>query len=68
MSVNHILASLQQNTADDAAVNDVLGMVVLNDELLNQVSGGVQFSGGFFCSVSAECMGGYRCDFWNTWG
>ncbi len=65
MSVNNILASLK--TADEVAVNDVVGMVVLNDELLNQVSGGLMYSGGYFCSISAECNGGSRCDRWSDW-
>lgn len=60
---NNILASLKQSAADESAVNDVVGIVMVNEELLNQVSGAI--SAGFYYSISGECQRGFRCDVYN---
>ena len=56
MNNKDILSALNAS-ADDKAVNAVVGMVVLKDELLNQVSGGA-WSSGYICTLSGECGGG----------
>jgi hypothetical protein len=58
MSVNQILASL--NKFDDAAVNEVVGMVVLDEELLNHVSGGLIDRSS---TLSGWCMSGCLCGY-----
>ena len=61
MNKNDILTKLNEEAHDEAAVTEVVGMVVLNDELLNQVSGGLAHSSGAICTISAECNGGSSC-------
>jgi len=40
-------------------VEEIVGMVVMNDELLQQVSGGIP--NGYINTVSAECWG-FSCN------
>lgn len=51
---NSILNALK-SSEDQAAVDEQIGMVVVNEELLQQVSGGAWY--GQYFSLSAECMG-----------
>lgn len=44
-------------------IESVAGAPMVDDQLLQQVQGGV--GRGWVYTVSAECMGGIRCDFWN---
>lgn len=61
---NNVLASLKQH-ANESAIDEVLGAVVVNEELLDHVSGGLM-GWGYMPTVSGECTGGnVRCDFWN---
>jgi hypothetical protein len=52
--MNHetVLGALK---ASEAQADEVVGMVVVNDELLQQVSGGIGY--GYFRSISADCWG-----------
>ena len=49
-----ILSALKDNE-DQTAMDETIGMVVVNEELLQQVSGA--YSWGRYYSLSAECMG-----------
>jgi len=54
---NSILDALKSNQ-DQSAMDEQIGMVVVNEELLQQVSGGAWY--GRYLSLSAECMG-FNC-------
>lgn len=54
MDKNSILNALKSND-DQTAMDEQIGMVVVNEELLQQVSGGAWY--GRYFSLSAECMG-----------
>jgi hypothetical protein len=54
MDKNSILNALKGNE-DQTAMDEKIGMVVVNEELLQQVSGGYYW--GRYYSLSAECMG-----------
>lgn len=43
-------------------VESVAGAPVVDDQLLQQVQGAGR---GWVYTISAECLGGIRCDFWN---
>lgn len=62
MNTNKILEALKQ--ADGAqSITDVAGQVVVDENMLRQVGGGVarEFSSGYFCTISGECWGGGSC-------
>lgn len=54
MDKNSVLNALKSND-DQTAMDEQIGMVVVNEELLQQVSGGAWY--GQYYSISAECMG-----------
>jgi len=56
MNNESVLGALK---ASEEQADEVVGMVVVNDELLQQVSGGGYYWGRVF-SLSAECMG-FNC-------
>lgn len=60
MSKN-ILSAMQAMEQDQAAMDQAVGMVVINEELLHQVSGGLAWSSGYICTISGECNGGRSC-------
>jgi hypothetical protein len=62
MNAMNILNAMKKSEQNQEAMNEVVGMVTINEELLNQVSGGVQaFSSGYICTISGECNGGKSC-------
>ena len=66
MSKN-VLAALEKSD-NDQAVTEVVGMVVIDKDLLANISGGMMMpSSGFICTYSAECSGGTSCNPWPTW-
>jgi len=54
MAKKEVLKSLMQTQDDQNAMEELVGMVVINDELLHQVGGA---SSGYICTISAECWG-----------
>lgn len=56
---NNVLNALVASDAAD--MENVVGMVEINGELLNQVGGGLAASSGYICTISGECNGGTSC-------
>ena len=61
MSKKNILGALKQSEQDQATMNEIVGMVEVNEDLLHQVSGGAAWSSGYICTISGECNGGSSC-------
>lgn len=62
MSTSMILKAWKQSEGS-ASIENVAGMLVVDENLLRQIGGGQQgqrreFSSGFFCTISGECNGG----------
>lgn len=65
MNTSTILDAWKQSESK-AAIEQVAGMSVIDENLLRQIGGGRQeqqreFSSGYFCTVSGECNGGTSC-------
>lgn len=63
MKANEIVTTWKNAEQNDGAINNIAGAPVINEQLLAQVQGGMD--DGWVHTVSAECFGGIRCDFWN---
>ena len=62
MSKN-VLAALEMSDNNQAAMTEVVGMVVIDKDLLSNISGGMAMpSSGYICTYSAECNGGSSCN------
>lgn len=62
MNAMNILNAMKKNEQNQEAMNEAVGIVTINEELLNQISGGLQaYSSGYFCTISGECNGGTSC-------
>ena len=64
MNPSDILKALKNREHDADALNEIIGPVVVKNEFLHQVSGGLAYSSGWICTVSAECAGGISCRIW----
>ncbi len=65
MNSSTILKAWKQSE-DNASIEHVAGMPVVDENLLRQIGGGQQqlnpeFSSGYFCTISGECNGGTSC-------
>jgi len=56
MNNKSVLSALKDS---EEQAEEVVGMVVVNDELLQNVSGGLR--NGYFYTISAECWG-FSCN------
>ena len=65
MNVKAVLSAYDQIEVSEDALNRVVGISEIDNSLLDAVSGADGC--GNFCSISAECNGGTRCDRLQDW-
>lgn len=64
MDTNKILSAWKQSESE-TSISQVAGQVIVDENLLRQVGGGMgqnnEFSSGYFCTISGECWG-FSCN------
>lgn len=65
MNVKAVLSAYDQIEVSEDALNQAVGISEIDNSLLDAVTG--TLGCGNFCSISAECNGGSRCDRWSDW-
>jgi hypothetical protein len=60
-----VLTKWKSAEQDAAAVQRVAGVPAIDENLLQQIQGGIGY--GNVPTISAECNGGTRCDNWEYW-
>ncbi|WP_166211784.1 type A2 lanthipeptide [Cognatiluteimonas telluris] len=65
MNAMEVLTKWRNAEQDAGAVQRVAGGPAIDENLLQQIQGGI--GSGYFPTISAECNGGTRCDNWSYW-